>query len=233
METYPLNSVMYPEEFIVEEYDEYKSFIFKGNSAKEFSSSSMKHALTTIKKICGATYWKCVHVYIRGFDKVTNEEYCINNDTLDIPFKKINIMDVQNAFAIIFDTLLLEPNTKNMGDYITTPDETSYNTFDYYTSITILYVKIVMKRFKPEKKRRKRKGIPGRVRIDVMQRDDYKCQMCGATTDDGVKLHIDHIIPWSKGGSNDEDNLQVLCHKCNLAKHNRIDLKATREKLEG
>ena len=55
--------------------------------------------------------------------------------------------------------------------------------------------------------------------------------MCGAKVADGVKLHIDHIIPVSKGGTNDMDNLQVLCHKCNLAKTNRIDLKATIKRL--
>lgn len=77
------------------------------------------------------------------------------------------------------------------------------------------------------------RNIPGKVRLDVFERDDYKCQMCGRTVEDGIKLHIDHIVPFSKGGSNDMDNLQVLCHECNLAKHDRMDLKRTRELLNG
>lgn len=74
--------------------------------------------------------------------------------------------------------------------------------------------------------------ISGKTRLDVFERDDYRCQMCGRTVEDGIKLHIDHIVPFSKGGSNDMDNLQVLCHECNLAKHDRMDLKRTRELLE-
>ena len=59
-----------------------------------------------------------------------------------------------------------------------------------------------------------------RLRFKVMQRDNFKCCMCGATpaTDSNVELHIDHIIPWSKGGETELDNLQTLCSKCNLGK---------------
>ena len=74
--------------------------------------------------------------------------------------------------------------------------------------------------------------ISGKTRLDVFERDDYRCQMCGRTVDDGIKLHIDHIVPFSKGGSSEMDNLQVLCHECNLAKHDRMDLKRTRELLD-
>lgn len=85
--------------------------------------------------------------------------------------------------------------------------------------------------FIAEKKQNKRK-IPGRVRQNVLMRDNYTCQICGATVKDGAKLEIDHIVPFSKGGSNDENNLQVLCQQCNREKHNRTDLLHDKKKLE-
>lgn len=59
-----------------------------------------------------------------------------------------------------------------------------------------------------------------RLRFRVMQRDNFKCCACGASPakDPSVELHIDHIIPWSKGGETVIDNLQTLCSKCNLGK---------------
>ena len=59
-----------------------------------------------------------------------------------------------------------------------------------------------------------------RLRFLVMQRDNFKCCMCGASPakDPSVELHIDHIVPWSKGGETVIDNLQTLCSKCNLGK---------------
>ncbi len=59
-----------------------------------------------------------------------------------------------------------------------------------------------------------------RLRFKVMQRDNFKCCACGASPakDPAVELHIDHIIPWAKGGETVIDNLQTLCSKCNLGK---------------
>ena len=81
------------------------------------------------------------------------------------------------------------------------------------------------------KKGNKRKPISAKTRLRVLDRDDYTCQICGRTVGDGVKLHIDHIKPLSKGGTNDETNLQVLCNECNLAKNNNENLKADQRKL--
>lgn len=54
------------------------------------------------------------------------------------------------------------------------------------------------------------------VRKKVLTRDSYNCQKCGTTT---KEMHVDHIIPVSKGGSEfDEENLQTLCPSCNLKK---------------
>lgn len=63
-----------------------------------------------------------------------------------------------------------------------------------------------------------RKPIKPSVRFQILKRDNYRCQMCGVTAKDGATLEIDHIIPVSKGGTNDADNLQVLCRDCNAGK---------------
>ena len=59
-------------------------------------------------------------------------------------------------------------------------------------------------------------------RTAVLERDNYTCQMCGKNRYDGVKLEVDHIIPVSKGGSDNMSNLQTLCFDCNRGKSNKI-----------
>ncbi len=56
-----------------------------------------------------------------------------------------------------------------------------------------------------------------------MRRDGFKCQICGSTAKDGVKLHVDHIIPVSKGGKTEPKNLRTLCDRCNLGKSDKIE----------
>ncbi|BAP88357.1 arsenate reductase [Burkholderiales bacterium GJ-E10] len=61
-----------------------------------------------------------------------------------------------------------------------------------------------------------------RLRWHVLQRDRFKCCACGASPaiTPGVELHVDHIVPWSKGGETTIANLQTLCSSCNLGKSN-------------
>jgi len=61
------------------------------------------------------------------------------------------------------------------------------------------------------------------LRYEILRRDNYKCQICGSTVKDGVKLHIDHIVPVSKGGHTTPDNLRVLCDRCNLGKSDKLE----------
>lgn len=70
----------------------------------------------------------------------------------------------------------------------------------------------------PEPEPIKRKPIKPSLRFEILRRDNYRCQMCGVTAKDGATLEIDHITPVSKGGTNDADNLQVLCRDCNAGK---------------
>ena len=50
-------------------------------------------------------------------------------------------------------------------------------------------------------------------------RDGHKCTDCGAS---GVELHVHHVIPLSKGGTNDLDNLATLCRQCHSVIHPRM-----------
>lgn len=59
-----------------------------------------------------------------------------------------------------------------------------------------------------------RERIPDRVKALVWNRDGGRCVKCGSQN----RLEFDHIIPVSKGGSNTERNLQLLCQQCNRSK---------------
>lgn len=65
---------------------------------------------------------------------------------------------------------------------------------------------------------KKRESIPQEIQDAVWNRDGGRCVKCGSQEN----LEFDHIIPFSKGGSNTIRNLQLLCKKCNLNKSNKI-----------
>jgi 5-methylcytosine-specific restriction endonuclease McrA len=63
------------------------------------------------------------------------------------------------------------------------------------------------------------------LRYEVLKRDRFRCVLCGASpaTHLGCVLHVDHVIPWSKGGKTIADNLRSLCETCNLGKSAKLE----------
>ena len=61
------------------------------------------------------------------------------------------------------------------------------------------------------------------IRWQVFKRDNWKCVSCGRGTQDDIILHVDHIVPRSKGGRDVLENYQTLCSICNIGKSNRDD----------
>lgn len=66
--------------------------------------------------------------------------------------------------------------------------------------------------------------IPLGLRFHVLRRDRFKCMLCGDHPAHNAEcvLHVDHIIPWSRGGKSREDNLRTLCATCNIGRGNRF-----------
>jgi 5-methylcytosine-specific restriction endonuclease McrA len=62
-----------------------------------------------------------------------------------------------------------------------------------------------------------RPKISVRLRMAIYKRDGMACMVCGADE----PLSIDHIVPVSKGGGNEPENLQTLCKPCNTSKGDR------------
>ncbi len=61
--------------------------------------------------------------------------------------------------------------------------------------------------------------IPTQVKLEVWKRDNGCCVRCGSSEN----LHFDHIIPYSlRGSSKAAENIQLLCAKHNLEKHDTI-----------
>lgn len=169
-----------------------------------------------------------------------------------IPFEVL--MDTLRSYAIVYgDCAIKHVDIKLSKDGLVDEEHSSYG-YDFRTFVEMLSVnefrfellveKCIFELIKPlqyqwfekpKKKRNKykRKPISGRLRQDVFMRDNYTCQICGANRyKDNAKIEVDHIIPVSKGGTNDINNLQTLCRRCNREKHNRTDLKHDKKKLK-
>lgn len=68
-----------------------------------------------------------------------------------------------------------------------------------------------------------RKKLTAKLRYEILKRDGFRCQICGASQADGVKLHVDHIKPVARGGLTVSENLRTLCQSCNLGKSSGYD----------
>lgn len=63
----------------------------------------------------------------------------------------------------------------------------------------------------------KKERIPLNLRKRIIERDGLYCVYCDDNLSN-AEIHMDHVIPESKGGETTYNNLQVTCRKCNLAK---------------
>jgi hypothetical protein len=68
--------------------------------------------------------------------------------------------------------------------------------------------------------------IPDKVRLAVLERDEYSCQVCGWSRSRWspqvpLFLELHHVKPHVEGGANDQDNLVTLCSSCHDDVHRK------------
>src|SRR5579884_3856751 len=92
-----------------------------------------------------------------------------------------------------------------------------------FIGVAGVFVYLLTRWFSPGEQ--KRKKLPKSQRERIWKRDHGHCYNCGRKVPLGW-AHIDHIIPLSRGGSNDDDNLAVMCPECNTRKGARTPRQA-------
>ena len=163
--------------------------------------------------------------------KMAYEADNMKNETIDskasMLFKQENIQLVYSQLIREKQKAIIKNTSKINSDLISKIDKYKNENETIIEFIESAILKSLPKEISTQEKLKqinRRRSINDTTRYAVLERAGFKCQCCGIKPlkDNDVILHIDHIIPHSLGGSDNVDNLQVLCDKCNLSKQNRF-----------
>jgi 5-methylcytosine-specific restriction endonuclease McrA len=120
---------------------------------------------------------------------------------LNASYEPLNVCSVRRAHVLVFKgkAEILEAHAREL--------RSATDTFRWPHVIRLLhYVRV------PRLVQRKI------ARRALFARDGWRCQYCGA----GTKLTLDHVVPRSRGGDSEWDNVVTSCAPCNLRKGNRL-----------
>lgn len=105
--------------------------------------------------------------------------------------------------------------------------ETNKDSFTAENLSSEPYIESYVPKNEPKKvKEEDKRDIKLSLRFKILASNNFKCVLCGNSpaTDPTCKLHVDHIIPFSKGGKTTIENLRTLCKNCNLGRGNRFKI---------
>ncbi len=225
----------------------YKFYSDFSNEYKYYESCASKRKLDNlsleellISKIdCNFDFFKILLYHIQD-NKQNYEKYCRDYSKLSseitkdkIKGLKIKLKTFINIENKLYKKLKLNPQLSTSiyikANYTSPKGRNSYNKekiFSYFELVNIFNEYLKIKNQQKEysyQVRVERAKMSDSLRYDVLRRDSFKCQICGATAKEGAKLHVDHIIPVSKGGKTILSNLRTLCDRCNMGKSAKIE----------
>lgn len=200
-----------------------------GLTIKEYNSGGKYNAITLIKRF--------------GSWTSTLEKAGLKIQKILGP---VNKTDLLSNLKNVWDKLGRQPTqrhlTKPLSDYSVSTYKRSFGTWYNAIDALINYIRengdtVKFSKAREEVKKTrpvKHRQVPKSLRYDILKRDGFRCQGCGKSpaSQPGVVLHVDHIIPLSKGGTNDPDNLVTLCGDCNIGKAAKL-ITALAQKING
>jgi len=191
----------------------------RNNYAKAIIGVSLNRYIQTLNDIKHNE--EAYNNYQEGFKQILNQEYDYEKLTQSfwLPpylFKKLELIEFEKEklrpplnLEIKIAVSYTSPRSRNhyYKDY-----KINTNDIEYYCNECIK-----LREYRQSAKFQ-RSLMTDKLRYQVLNRDHHKCVICGATAKDGAKLHVDHIVPVSKGGLTEMSNLRTLCERCNLGK---------------
>lgn len=197
----------------------FKAFNIDGYIEQYIRVNRESILMNSIKLTCNKYEKQKYNSAINKLPPFLSEEYCTNNN---INYSIYHEVEIEECASVTLNI----PVDKQVNFVIKydTPAGRNHYTNKITKSISELMVilRSIEERDKHKDKRKmERQQLTPSLRYDIMKRDGFRCTICGRTAEDGVKLHVDHIKPVSKGGLTVPDNLRTLCQDCNLGKSDK------------
>ena len=163
--------------------------------------------------------------YLKEIEQITDKTDNKAIEKIGFNEEKFNKIEKRIIDEIIINESIYDISINVVVSYITNSGKYSYrkNKIVKYQELCDIYMQWQNGKKYDETSKRERKYMNDKLRYAVLKRDNFKCKKCGISAKDGAKLHVDHIIPVSKGGKTTISNLQTLCDRCNLGKSDKLN----------
>jgi hypothetical protein len=189
---------------------EMQPFLFYGNDVKPVSTFKQQYRFMLQEKI-----------FENSFVSQHSHKYPIFSEELDLLVNNyIYFYPVYDSYVQISkgQPIRFLELIEKLNNWLITIDEENSDENDFTENLISEEALLAVKQAAEQKV----KVMPA-IRWQVFQRDNWRCVSCGRGSQHDVILHIDHIIPRSKGGKDELENYQTLCETCNIGKSNKDD----------
>jgi len=189
---------------------EMEPMLFYGNDVKPVSTFKQHYQFMLQEKIFESIF---ISQHSHKYPIFSEELYSLVNNYVYFYPLYDSYVQISKGQPIRFLELI-----EKLNNWLIQCDEDELKDFDDIENLPSEEVILKAK----EAAEQKVKVMPA-IRWQVFQRDSWKCVACGRSSQHDVILHVDHILPRSKGGKDELENYQTLCETCNIGKSNKDD----------